>query len=235
MFIVVDGIDGSGKGTIVEVWKKELLKRKAKIFDLRKWQKKEKTLPCFEDLKIFDCLISAEPTFAWVGAAIRQELAREGTNYSGLSIAQAYALDREVLYRRVLIPVMKAGKIILQERSFSTSLVYQTIQKNKASLQEVKDLPGNELALKFAPDFLVIADLPAEIALDRLAKRSHKKDNSLFENLTFQTKARQVFISDWYKKFFKKAGTKMIYVNTSGSLRQTIEKSKKLFNDLKIK
>ncbi len=218
MFIVVDGIDGSGKGTIIKIWKNELLKRKAKVFDLREWQKKEKTIPSYDEIKDFDYIISAEPTFAWVGAAIRQELVRDGTAHIGLSIAQAFALDREVLYARLSIPALKAGKTILQERGFSTSLVYQPIQKKKAPLKKVIELFGNQLAARYAPDFLVIADLPAKLAIKRLSERVGKKDNAIFENLAFQTKARQIFLSQWYKKFFEKIGTKVIYFDTCKTL-----------------
>ncbi|MDP3244708.1 MAG: hypothetical protein Q8M83_03570, partial [bacterium] len=86
MFIIVDGIDGSGKGTIIDVWKKQLQKQGKSVFDLREYGKKKKEMPTYEQIKKYQVIISCEPTFCWTGLAIRQEIVRSENDYNGLTI-----------------------------------------------------------------------------------------------------------------------------------------------------
>lgn len=232
MFIIVEGIDGSGKGTLIDIWKEYLLKKGKHIFDLREYGKKKKEMPTYEEIKKYDVILSAEPTHAWTGLAIRQEIVRSENDYDGLTIAQSYAVDREVLYRRLLCRALKDKKIILQERAFTTSMVYQPLQKKRVALKTILSLPGNRLALKYLPDFLVIAKLPPKEALSRLGKRDHKRDGAIFENLPFITKAQKGFLSPQFKKFFEKRGTKVFYFDTSGSRDKNSAKAVELFKNL---
>lgn len=219
-FIIIDGIDGSGKSTILDNWVLWLQKRGLKVFDLRQWCKKHKTLPSFADLKDAEIIVSCEPTYAWVGQAIREEIVRDGYDYSGISIASAFALDREILYRRIIIPAIKAGRFILQERGISTSIAYQPIQPKKVSLKNILSLEGNRLALRCAPDALIIANLPPKRALGRLKKRFDKQDDSIFENLTFEINAQKRFLSVWFRRIFEKKGSRIVYLNTQLSQKK---------------
>ncbi|MEA3272368.1 MAG: hypothetical protein U9P90_01720 [Patescibacteria group bacterium] len=228
MLIIIEGIDCCGKGTIVETWTSMLIKEGKQVFDLRTFEKDEKRLPEYEEIQNFDVLLSAEPTFAWVGEAIREEIIRSNAQkYSALSTAHAYALDREILHRRVLIPARQGGKIILQERSVAASMVYQPIQGNSVSLEEVLAIPGNKLACENPPNYLVIPKLKPETAIQRLAERKGKQDDAIFEKLDFLRKSAEEFYSDWFKKFWKDLGTKVVYLNTEGTLEETKRQAKK--------
>ena len=231
MFIIIDGIDGSGKSTILNSWKNWFLKQEFPVFDLREWWEKYKTFPEFDKIKKAKVIISAEPTQAWLGSAIREEIVRDGREYGGLSIAQAFALDREILYRRLLIPALKAKKIVLQERGVTTTLVYQPIQKKKVALKDILSLPGNQLTLKYRPDFLVIAKIFPQKAIERLRKRFHKQDGSIFENLAFEIKAQKRFLSLWFKRFFEKRGTYVLYFNTDDTENRVQEEAVRLLKN----
>ncbi|NQU83422.1 MAG: hypothetical protein HQ536_01805 [Parcubacteria group bacterium] len=222
MFIIIEGIDCCGKGTIVETWTNVLIQEGKRVLDLRTFEKEKHRLPEYEEVRDFDVLLSAEPTFAWGGTAIREEIIRDNNrDYSGLSTAHAFALDRETLYRRVLISAMRDGKIILQERSVTTSMTYQPIQDNSVSLDEIKALPGNKLAFENPPDYLVIPKLKPETAVQRLAERKGKKDEAIFEKLNFLQKSAERFYSDWLRRFWENLGTNVIYFNTEGTLEET--------------
>jgi len=232
MFIVVGGIDGCGKGTIINTWAEILALHGKKIFDLREFTRKNGKLPEYEDIKSFDVILSNEMTYAWVGAALRGEITQNnGRDYSALSVAQAYALDREILFRRIIVPAMKDGKIILQERTFESSIVYQPLQDESITVEEIMAIPGNKFALQNRPDILVIPRLSATTAIKRLTARTEKQDNSIFEKLDFLTKAAEQYYSPWFREFFEQHGTKVIYLDTEGTIEETRKSAKKIFEE----
>src|SRR3989339_1426636 len=103
-FVMIDGIDGSGKGTLVQAlvlyaWRADPRRR---ILDLRSYGNKYHSLPQPSELKNYDIIVSSEPSFSLIGRAIRDEIVHNNKReYSALATAQAFALDRSVLYRRV--------------------------------------------------------------------------------------------------------------------------------------
>lgn len=210
-FIMLDGIDGSGKSTVMDAWRDFLVRQGRSVCDVRAWSKERGSLPTLEDVREAEVLISAEPTHAWIGKAIREEIVKEGGDYSGMSISQSFALDREVLYRRLIVPALAAGKIVLQERGISTSVVYQPIQKKAVTLRRLVSLPGNAFALDHRPDMLLIMKMSPRQAMERIAGRFDKKDNSIFENLDFVTRAQKRFMSSSFRKLFEGYGTSVRY------------------------
>ena len=101
---MVEGLDGSGKGVAVEALKEHLEMKGLKIFDLRKHCKEHVSFPKYEEIQEYDVIVSAEPTYGFVGRAIRDEIIKESTRkYSGTSTAHAFSLDREILYKKLLI------------------------------------------------------------------------------------------------------------------------------------
>ncbi len=223
-FIMVDGLDGSGKGTVVSAFKEHFEKEGKKIFDLREYWKEKNDIPEIDEVMEYDVICSSEPTFSMVGKVIREEIVRTNNRkYSGMSTAQAFALDREILYKKLIIPARKAGKIILQERGITTSLVYQPVQNEKIQLREIIGIPGNKLAIKNSPDVLILVNVEPEVAIERLNNRD-KKDHAIFENVVFQRKVQTRFESDWLKKLFSHYNCKVLYLDTNPPL--TVEDTK---------
>lgn len=211
-FVMVDGLDGSGKGVIVDALVEWAEAKQLKVLNVGKVGR-EQEFPISESVAYFDVLRTDEPTFYYVGKAIREELIRaNGRNYSAWSVAQAFALDREILYRRLIIPALKQGKYIFQERGVVSSIVYQPLQE-RIPLSEILKLPGNKLALQYPPDLLIIPKVSAETAMKRLGPRE-KKDESIFETLSFQRKLAERYSSEWLKQLFEKQGTKIVYLDT---------------------
>ncbi|EKD32720.1 MAG: hypothetical protein ACD_76C00161G0019 [uncultured bacterium] len=220
-FIIIDGIDGSGKSTILSSMAQQLEKTGYKIFDAVAWTKKHNMLPCEDDFCKTDVIITAEPTHAWTGSAIRNEIISKNKRaYTPLETAHAFSLDRLVHYKRVVLPALAMGKIVLQDRGVCTSIVYQPVQHENLPLKIVLELPGNKLALKYAPDHLIITDLNPAIAMRRLSGRVSKKDNAIFDKLAYQKLIDKRYKSQWFKKMFEKRGTKIHKIDVSGTKQE---------------
>jgi thymidylate kinase len=213
MFIMIDGIDGSGKSTIVSAWKKYLTDQGKSIFDLKNFIKENDRYPEPSEFSGCDFIFSAEPTYTGIGKVLREELINNKNNYSAEAIAQAHSLDRLVLYTKVLIPLLNEGKTIIQDRGLSTSLVYQPVQDSRLTLETVAVLPGNRLAAQYRPDHLILMSIQPEIAFNRLTSRTDKQDDAIFEKIDFLKKSSEKYHEEKYSTFFKNLGTQLHYLS----------------------
>ncbi|MBN1377174.1 deoxynucleoside kinase [Candidatus Woesearchaeota archaeon] len=235
-FVILDGLDGSGKGTCIEGLKEKLTDEGKKVFDLCRYWKDNKKDMDFNELKQYDVVITEEPTHIGIGKVIRDEMiADNGRKYSARATAQAYALDRLVLYSKVILPLLNEGRTIIQSRSVSSSLTYQKLQSEEQgeplTLNEIVSMGGNIFALDNAPDLLIILSVrDVEKIIPRLKERD-KKDNSIFEKLEFQKKLKGYYESEWFREIFEKRGTKLEYVYTDKSIEDSKEQVLKVYNN----
>lgn len=230
-FIMLDGIDGSGKSTIISAWKDTLASQGKSVFELKSYWREHNAHPPFELLMEYDVIVSAEPTYVGVGSAIRTEMITHGSAYTATATAQAYALDRLILYTKLLVPLRAAGKCIIQDRGVSTSLCYQPIQGN-ITMEEVAAIEGNTYCLSHAPDVLVLAHIEPAAAIARLGARTEKDDNSFFEQASFLQSAHAVFHSDSYQSLFSDRGTQIQILDTSVSEKEMIDSAQAVLSNL---
>ncbi|MEK7625096.1 MAG: dTMP kinase [Patescibacteria group bacterium] len=234
MLIMIDGIDGSGKSTIVAVLKEYLTGEGNAIFDLRDYWLANGKYPEFHELKSYDFIFTSEPTYIGIGKVLREELINSNNHYPEKAIAHAFSLDRIVLYNKIIIPALKEKKCVISDRGVSTSLCYQTLS-GKLSIKEIAEMVGNSLALEYAPEHLIIMKVNPKEALARLKKRSEKQDNAVFEKLAFQTKAADLFYSKEYKKLFEAHGTKVHYLPGNDKIDIMKTSAIKLFKQILTK
>lgn len=247
-FVIVDGLDGIGKGVIVDTIAEYLKSSGLKILNLRTYWEEFHDHPDFDnpefngkpnkfyvDLDSFDMILSAEPTYAIIGRAVRYEIiAKNGRDYSINFTALGYSNDRLILYKRVILPALKAGKIILQERSFSTSIVFQSTQsgEDQMSVDEILSLEGNAFCLKNTPDLLIIPTIKnVEDVMNRLSKRD-KDDNCEFENLEFQKKIKPLYESKELRKIFEDRGTVVKYLDAGISVEETRKQAIEIYKSV---
>lgn len=209
---MIDGIDGSGKSTIIETWKNYLRDNGNGFLDLVEYWKARDTYPDNHEIKPYEFIVSGEPTYTGVGKVLREELIKNGNNYTPQTIAEAFSLDRAVLYEKVIIPALKNKKIIIQDRGISSTLAYQPLQAKQITTKYLANLSGNKLALKYRPDYLFIMNTKPEEAIKRIKSRTDKQDGAIFEKLQFLNKLDKKFRSAEYQKIFKSVGTKIIYL-----------------------
>ena len=219
-FLVLDGIDGCGKSTILQFFGQEFENRGKTSFNVAEHIKTTRTFPRYEDLPPADVLLSAEPTHVWTGAAIRGEIISNKAEYSAMETAQLFAIDRHMLYNRIILPALSAGKIVLQDRSFLTTLVYQPVQGGITE-KEILALPGNVLADANCPQAFIQVECPVDIALERLHKRSGKKDDSIFERAETLEKLRNAFMSSWFLEYLNHKGIKRMVLPNNEELDRT--------------
>jgi dTMP kinase len=147
-------------------------------------------------------------------------------SYDPRTVAAAFSVDREIHYRRVIIPACAAKKCVISERGVSSSLAYQVT----AGLPETDVLAfaGNTLAMEHAPDYLVLADIDPETAIARLAARAGKQDDSYFERAPFLRALATRYRSHAYRALFQSRGVKIIDLSTAGTIEETRERCKKI-------
>lgn len=213
MLIIIDGIDGSGKGTITEAYKNYLSENGNPIFDLKKYWKETGQHPAYEELRSYDFIFGHEPTGAGVGLVVRNELVKKDNHYPPQAIADGFSLDRLIFYTKIVIPALSDDKCVILDRGISSSIAYQSNQEG-LNRQKVASLVGNQLALHHRPDHLIIADLAPEKALERLSQRLDKNDNAIFERMDFLKKLDAEYHSSDYQKFFQDFGTVIHYLST---------------------
>lgn len=230
-FVVIDGIDGSGKGTLVRAMAGWARQQRLKVFSVVDFEKKHGRLPDITDWRGYDVLITAEPTHSLIGRAIRQELTESNERpYSARAIAEAFALDRYILQQRVVLPALARGMCVFQERSASTSFVYQPLLSARTPLSFVKELDGNTLALQHRPDLLCVLRTDVDEVIRRLARRQ-KKDKSMFERKAFLQKAQRRFLALWFRQLYQRRGAQVVVIDTGGTVRQSVQRMRAVWQE----
>lgn len=230
--ITSEGIDGSGKGVVVDTWKEFLEDKDMRALELR--NEKYNFYPEFEYVPDHDVLVVNEPTWWGIGKTIREALIRKGTKHSAKVLTYAFSLDRQVLYERLILPALDAGKIVLQDRSVGSTIAYQLLQAEidgeNLTLADVMELDATKLAMNYAPSLLAISRLPATEAIARLEERD-KDDDVRYENLSFQDKLLQRYVSDWFREIYEERETKVVYIDTSKTVEDTQQQARTILED----
>jgi thymidylate kinase len=235
-YILIDGLDGIGKGCAIRGITNYC--KGKNIFNVDVWEKRG-LFPEIDDFAEHSMLVCSEPTYAGVGREIREELTCRASerSYSARSVAQAFALDRLVFFRRVIIPALTHEKIVVQSRSLPSSLVYQPRQaleqeEEELTYEELFSLEGNALALQYAPDVLIIPTINDVDALVLRLQEREKKDDSIFENIAFQTAIKPAYESDELRELYEALGTRVVYVDAGISEESTASQTVAVVREL---
>lgn len=169
MFIVLEGIDGAGKST------------QAKLLKL--W---------FEE-RGYEVVLTKEPTDTAFGKLIRKlvltggkEGIIDGAKISHEAEALLFAADRAEHVDKLIKPSLKAGKVVISDRYFYSSLAYQWARG--LDLEWLIDL--NRFAIR--PDLVILLDLPVKESMKRLRSRSIKSEfDKIYE---LQKKVRENYL-----------------------------------------
>lgn len=236
-FVVVDGLDGIGKGEIERALRSyEEINGKA-VFDSIAFSKAHrKGHPELKDFwnppeTYFDTIMTAEPSYSGIGHTIRTEMiSNNGRGYSWVDQSQAYSLDRLTQMRRVVIPALENGLTVLQSRCLAATLTYQSLKavlegKDEERIRnEILWQEGNKVQLEYAPDLLIIPtikDIDSLIQRIESRRKNEKDDNCEFENVKFQEKLKPLYESDWLCDLFEKYGTKVEYLDAGISVEES--------------
>lgn len=234
---MVDGLDGCGKGTIVNELRSIVVSSGGKCFDARAHQKSTGEHPPRTAFDHADCILTSEPTYAGHGRDIRERLIRKSDTkekFSAMMIAEAYSKDREELYRKVILPASSKGKLIFQERGVVSSMVYQPVhartQGNEITREEIVRLAGNAFCLSRPPEYLIIPKVSARTAMERIGKRE-KQDHAEFEKLSFLSELESQYYGNELKNYFSDLGTTVIYIDTEKGMDETLRMTRNIWNN----
>ena len=156
-FIVIEGIDGSGKTT--------------QINELSKWLISTKTIPDKNQL-----IITREPGGTNLGRSIRSLLLDKAKEKTPDSITELllYAADRSQHVNEIIRPSLERGDWVISDRFCGSTLAYQGYGR-KLDLNLIKDL--EVIATQgIYPDITFLLDIPVEESIKR---RMYKKDDRI--------------------------------------------------------
>lgn len=168
LFIVVDGIDGSGKSEIIKMLHNYLFSRHKK----------------------YRILTTREPTNGKYGKQIRQMLRKEkDPESSGKKLMDMFIKDRKEHLKNTIGPFLKNSNkhelnIVLCDRYYYSTIAFQGAQG-----LNIRDMIEKNKQFR-KPDIAFILDVEPSLALERIEYRQKEK----FEQLEFMKKIRQNFL-----------------------------------------
>jgi dTMP kinase len=177
LFIVFEGIDGSGKSTQCDLLFKYVVSLGLSAVRL------------------------AEPTDGQWGRRIRAML-REKDMAPAEEQMRLFILDRQEDAEKNINPALQQNRIIVMDRYYYSNAAYQG-----AAGMAPKTIIAENRKMKFPePDRIYFVDLPPDRAMERVTVRSGG-DNEIFEEESFLQKVRDNFLSIADERFIVLDGT----------------------------
>lgn len=139
-----------------------------------------------------DVIVLREP-----GGTVISEQIREVV-LSAKNIGIAYTTEvllfqaaRAQLYREIVLPSLKSGKVVLMDRTRDSSVVYQGMVRGFGVelIEQLNDISTSNTY----PDITFLLDVPPEIGLKR-RQEAGPMDRMEMENLGFHEKVRQAYL-----------------------------------------
>ena len=166
-FIVFDGLDGAGKGV----------------------QAKKLHNYLFDKDKKNHVLLTREPYYSEYYEEIRRILKEtKNPKDNAERLAELFVADRKE-HVRVLERDLADGNQVVCDRYKYSTLAYQQTQGVPLG-QLIKMHEG-----VLVPDLVLIVDVPAEVAMKRIAEDAGREYKEVFEDLEFQEQLRKNFLA----------------------------------------
>jgi dTMP kinase len=140
----------------------------------------------------FDVVIVREPGGTVISEQIRDVvLSAKNVGIAYTSEVLLFQAARAQLYRELVLPSLKAGKVVLMDRTRDSSVVYQGIVRDFGVelIEQLNDISTNNTY----PDMTLLLDVPVEIGLKRRGE-SEKMDRLDMEDQSFHEKVRQAYL-----------------------------------------
>lgn len=164
-FITFEGIDGSGKTTQLKLTEKYLKNLKYEVLSLR------------------------EPGSTPLSERIRRILLDKRLNINSVSELLLYVSARAELVEQVITPALDAGKIVLCDRFYDSTVAYQGYGR-KLDIDWVRRV--NRAAVgEYIPDLTFLVDITYRKSMER---RKQKSDRLEAESKAFFSRVRKGFL-----------------------------------------
>lgn len=179
-YIVFDGLDGSGKGTVlkaVEARYPFLHSDAAQSVD-------------------FAAIYTREPGGTPLAEKIRSLLLSKENYMDGVTEFFLFLAQRRDVRKQLIEPALKRGETVISDRSDSSTFAFQI---NGRQLSEMENLFWATMPfLEPRPDLYIILDLPAEVAAKRMGGREATGEVATridMETIDFHQRVREGFRS----------------------------------------
>jgi len=133
---------------------------------------------------------TAEPSAGRIGCIVREYLSGEvdvpDVERHYHSLALLFAADRLDHLAREIEPRLSRGEHVVSDRYVLSSYVYQSLHCEPSWVREIN-------AEAPRPDLTFLLDVPVEIAMERLARRSLFRDDEIYETAEQQERIRQLY------------------------------------------
>lgn len=170
-FISFEGSEGSGKSTQIDLLATRL------------------------ENEGYNVVVTREPGGTEIGEEIRHLLkhAQSGQGMTPETELLLFAASRAQLVREVIVPALRAGKVILCDRFLDSTTVYQGVARR---LSEDPVAIINHFAVgDILPALTIVLDVPAETGLARARRRpSELPDRLEQENIDFYQRVREGYL-----------------------------------------
>lgn len=201
MFITFEGGEGVGKTTIIKIIQKKLVDQN------------------------YDLVITREPGGTPKSEEIRKILLND-VNLTNEQRMDLFVLARIDHNQQVITPALKSGKIVISDRYFDSTFVYQGLMTN---IEDFKKCVIKNLDAKIQiPNLTFIMDLDPEIAQNRLNK--NKRDTNFLDNLplNYHQKLRQAYLDvvEYKNQYFNEQFQKqeMVVIDANDSIDNIVTK-----------
>jgi len=167
ILIAIEGIDGSGKSTLANKLRDSLQK------------------------KLLPVVLTYEPGDTQLGKQLREALQTKSVPMGDKAEYLLYAADRAQHFEQLIIPSLKAAKLIISDRMADSSLAYQGYARG-LDLAIIKRI--NHWAMQgIQPDITLYIKISIDSAITRLKKRKGKPTSIEQEKEAFTKKVIEGF------------------------------------------
>jgi dTMP kinase len=139
--------------------------------------------------KGYKVLWTREPTSSRIGILIEEVLERK-TKVAEEAIPLLFAADRADHTKRVIIPAINKGHIVVSDRYIYSSLAYQKSGMGKPFKKEwLEEI--NRYSMR--PDLVIFLDIDPDEGLRRIGKGQRIQDDKFFEDVEIQKRIRDAY------------------------------------------
>ncbi len=146
LLVTLEGIDGTGKSTLLKALKEELA-----------------------DL---DPICTREPGATWVGESVRRAIAEQ---IDPITEATLFVADHAAHLATVVRPALAEGKLVISDRFSDSRFAYQSVTLEGVIPDPEGWLRAMHNGWSVVPDKTFLLAVPVENALDRLAAKSGRE------------------------------------------------------------
>jgi len=201
LFITLEGIDGCGKSTQIEMLADALNKRG------------------------IEPVITREPGGTVIGERVRRLLSEAGNSMAAETELLLIVAARAQHVRELIGPALEAGRVVISDRYTDSSVAFQGYGRglDLATIDELNRFATGGLT----PDLTILFDLDPARARARLDRRTQSValdavDTDLYY-LDREEKAFHERVRDGYLRLVESAPSRIHLVDSSGPVEQTRE------------